>query len=464
MNEHVTASIQTQPKDTSTPDFLKENEEKTVVPDEEEKEEPVEHNDQTIVIDVDTDESEDNTNNEEINNEEDSLDNEKQEVEVENDTSTEDEKADSDSSDSEKDAEENGENEQEKLEKEKEERRQYLLSEIRNQVFTIYSTTHQGSGFLYNDQGIVITNAHVVKGDLHVDVETQEGTVHVAEVIGYSNETDVAVLLVNDFIGKSSAPLDRANQLGIGDEVITLGTPQGEGFRMTSGQITEIGINFSIDSFYYMNIYESSARTQPGSSGGPLISLESGQIVGINSAMDKNRDSISYTIPLFTVDSLIQEWVQSPLLQDELLVLYGDDSAIVIDDSDTQGNEEGTPREESEASDSVSSSTPSSSQSNNSSDRDNQQEDNEQPKEQVEKHAEQEKEETNSLDKTSSNNKTAKSLQKQNELQAEINEEQPSLAEEPQQEENHSASSNQTNTVDEHQTRSTSETATVDNE
>ena len=49
--------------------------------------------------------------------------------------------------------------------------------------------------------------------------------------------------------------------------------------------------------------------------------------------MDKNRDSISYTIPLFTVDSLIQEWVQSPLLQDELLVLYGDDS-----DKSDQGN------------------------------------------------------------------------------------------------------------------------------
>ncbi|GAF65038.1 putative peptidase [Bacillus sp. TS-2] len=218
-----------------------------------------------------------------------------------------------------------------------------LVNQLKEKVYTIYSTNHQGSGFLYNSNGIVITNAHVVTGDLFVTVKTQSGSEHVAEVIGYSNETDIAVLLVNDFDGQSPAPIDKGSQAAIGDQVLTLGTPQGASFTSTTGNITETGLSFSINNFLYLNLYESSAPTQPGNSGGPLVSISSGKIIGINSAMDKNRESISYSIPVFAVESLIQDWVQSPLSQDDLLAIYGD-QAVAVED----GNEESLVSEEEE--------------------------------------------------------------------------------------------------------------------
>ncbi|WP_413377998.1 S1C family serine protease [Alkalihalobacillus sp. 1P02AB] len=350
VGDHATAIIDQQDKDNQRPAFLEQNEEPEeiiIVEPVEEKEEPSEQveekkdEEDLVVVEVD---SEQKVNEEK---EEKTREPEESEVEEKEEESKEDEveKEEKESTDEVDEDEPEPDSDKETNEK----RRNELFQQLKNQVFTVYSSTHQGSAFLYNDQGIVITNAHVVKGDLFVNVETQSGVTHVAEVIGYSNETDVAVLLVNDLVGQNPAPLEKGNSITVGDEVITLGTPKGAGFTMTSGKITEIGLNFSIGSFYYLDLYESSARTKPGSSGGPLISLNSGKIVGINSAMDKHRDSISYSIPLFTVDSIIQDWVKSPLSQSDLLVLYGEDEAVVIE-SDGQGTGDPNKEEETEVS------------------------------------------------------------------------------------------------------------------
>ncbi|MED1563835.1 hypothetical protein AJ85_17995 [Alkalihalobacillus alcalophilus ATCC 27647 = CGMCC 1.3604] len=337
VGDHATAIIDQQDKNNYIPAFLEQNEESEeiiVVEPVEEKEEPTEQIEENkeeedlVVVEVDSSPQE---------NEEETREPEESEVDLKEEESK-DKKESTDEIDEVED-----ETETDSAQDTNEKRRNELFQQLKNQVFTVNSSTHQGSGFLYNDQGIVITNAHVVKGDLFVNVKPQNGPQLVAEVIGYSNETDVAVLLVNDLIGQKPAPLEKGSSIAIGDEVITLGTPQGADFTMTSGQITETGLNFSIGSFYYLDLYESSAKTRPGSSGGPLISLNTGKVVGINSAMDKHRDSISYSIPLFTVDSIIQDWVKSPLSQSDLLVLYGEEEAVVIE---SEGQGTGDPNKE----------------------------------------------------------------------------------------------------------------------
>lgn len=197
-----------------------------------------------------------------------------------------------------------------------------VIAEAQQQVYTIFTDTSQGSGFLYNKEGIVVTNAHVVEGNVNVIVRTIQGTEHQGRVIGYSNKIDVAIVSVPDFTNRIPLEMETEDTTVIGEEIIALGSPLGLENTATMGYITGTNRNFYIDNFTYEDLYQISAPISPGSSGGPLLSQKTAKIIAVNSAEDTRDTNIGFSIPIYTIVGLIETWIQSPMSEQEIASLF----------------------------------------------------------------------------------------------------------------------------------------------
>lgn len=155
-----------------------------------------------------------------------------------------------------------------------------------------------GSGFLYNDQGDVITNAHVVAGALNVKVKTADARTLTGKVIGIGTDTDIAVVRVPELVGTEPLKLAQKGSADVGDNVLALGSPLGLQNTITTGIISGVGRDFTIDPYVYTNLYQISAPIAPGNSGGPLIHADTGEVLGINSAMASESNTIGFSIPV----------------------------------------------------------------------------------------------------------------------------------------------------------------------
>jgi putative serine protease PepD len=166
----------------------------------------------------------------------------------------------------------------------------------------------QGSGFVYDEQGHVITNQHVVAGAESVEVTFWNGKTYDATVVGSDPSTDIAVLDV-DAPASVLEPLELADssQLEVGDGVVAIGSPFGLEQTVTTGivsalhrQITAPN-NFAID-----DAIQTDAAINHGNSGGPLLDLE-GNVVGVNSQIESEsggNDGVGFAVPSNTVERI----------------------------------------------------------------------------------------------------------------------------------------------------------------
>ncbi|WP_225435297.1 trypsin-like peptidase domain-containing protein [Bacillus aerolatus] len=197
-----------------------------------------------------------------------------------------------------------------------------IIEETQKKVYTIFTDTGQGSGFLVNKKGDVVTNAHVVEGASSLTVKDKNGNTHNGKIIGYSNTIDVAVVRVPKLAGQSPLALEKSSKAKVGEEVIALGSPLSLENTATLGHITGVDRSFYIGDFTYEGIYQTSAAIAPGSSGGPLVSKATGKVLAINSAKRMDQDGIGFSIPIKDVNSMIQGWIQHPLTEDEINSLF----------------------------------------------------------------------------------------------------------------------------------------------
>ncbi|MFD1851517.1 S1C family serine protease [Oceanobacillus bengalensis] len=168
-----------------------------------------------------------------------------------------------------------------------------------------------GSGFLYNDKGDVITNAHVVAGAKDVNIITSDERTFDGVVIGISTDIDVAVVRVDGLHGQDPLPI-RTEKAEIGDEVLALGNPLGLDNTVTTGIISGIDRDLELPPYHYEDVYQISAPIAPGNSGGPLVHSESGEVLGINSAAS-DVGAIGFSIPIQNVLPMIKGWSDSPM-------------------------------------------------------------------------------------------------------------------------------------------------------
>jgi S1-C subfamily serine protease len=158
-------------------------------------------------------------------------------------------------------------------------------------------STRLGSGFVFDKQGHIITNYHVVGNAKTVDVTFVDGNSYIANVIGSDPFSDIAVIqITDDFSAENLVPLVIANSssLEIGQQIVAIGNPFGLSDTMTTGIISQMGrllpnpgTNFSTP-----NTIQTDAAINPGNSGGPLLNMQ-GQVVGINTAISSATGEFS---------------------------------------------------------------------------------------------------------------------------------------------------------------------------
>ncbi|HIS28085.1 MAG TPA: trypsin-like peptidase domain-containing protein [Candidatus Avamphibacillus intestinigallinarum] len=199
---------------------------------------------------------------------------------------------------------------------------QHSLQDAKEAVFTVTTNDTQGSAFLYDDQGHIVTNAHVVKGESHVGISTNDGQEYNAKVIGYSNEIDVAVLSVEALEGQSPLPIEANDVTELHDKVVAIGSPNGEQGVVSHGKMTNLDVDVMVDDQMYEDIYEMTAAIDSGSSGGPLIDQNTHKVIAINTAKSLDNNGISYSIPMSQVNNYIEQWINQPMSANELQSIY----------------------------------------------------------------------------------------------------------------------------------------------
>jgi serine protease Do len=186
-----------------------------------------------------------------------------------------------------------------------------IIHETQKLVVKIETVAGQGSGFLYNDKGDIVTNAHVVAGMKDVTVITADSRELPGIVIGISETIDVAVIRVEGLEGMK--PLNISNETSeIGEEVLALGSPFGLENTVTTGIISGVDRNLELPPYYYENVYQISAPIAPGNSGGPLVHSETGKVLGINS-VKADQGSIGFSIPILNVIGMLEGWSATPM-------------------------------------------------------------------------------------------------------------------------------------------------------
>lgn len=138
-----------------------------------------------------------------------------------------------------------------------------------------------GSGFIIDSDGVIVTNAHVVKRADKVTVTLKDGRKFIASVVGRDRATDLAVLKV-DATDLPSLDFGDSDALLVGAPVVAVGNPFGLGQTVTSGIVSALGRD--IKSGPFDNFIQTDAAINRGNSGGPLLN-EQGQVVGINTAI-----------------------------------------------------------------------------------------------------------------------------------------------------------------------------------
>jgi 2-alkenal reductase len=164
----------------------------------------------------------------------------------------------------------------------------------------------QASGFVYDDQGHIITNAHVVHGADAVEVTFSDGLIREATVVGEDLHSDLAVIQVELPAGISAIPLGTMDELAVGQTVVAIGNPFGYEGTLTRGIISALGRTIpALTIFSIPQAIQTDAAINPGNSGGPLLNLN-GEVIGINAQIETSGTSssnlgVGFAIPVSIV-------------------------------------------------------------------------------------------------------------------------------------------------------------------
>ena len=172
-----------------------------------------------------------------------------------------------------------------------------------------------GSGFVYDNLGHIITNAHVVDGANKATVTFLDGSQYNAEIIGKDKFTDIAVIKVSEK-PRLLHPLEIGDSslLQVGEQVAAIGNPFGLSGSMTSGIVSQIGrlIAAQDSGFSIPDVIQTDAAINPGNSGGPLLNMR-GQVIGINTAIQSISGEfvgIGFAVPSNTVSKIVPTLIE----------------------------------------------------------------------------------------------------------------------------------------------------------
>lgn len=163
----------------------------------------------------------------------------------------------------------------------------------------------QGSGFIYDKQGHIITNNHVVDGAETISVTLYDGKKYEAKVIGSDPDTDLAVIKIEAEGDLPVGVLGDSDALKVGQFAIAVGSPRGFEGSFSFGHISALGReNLNLPGLRFQNFVQTDAAINLGNSGGPLCNLD-GEVVGINIAIVYGANSLGFAIPSNTAKQVV---------------------------------------------------------------------------------------------------------------------------------------------------------------
>ncbi len=192
----------------------------------------------------------------------------------------------------------------------------------------------QGSGFLYDSDGHIITNNHVVADADDITVIFWDGTEAKATLVGTDPDSDLAVVKVEDVDSSmlQPVPIGDSDTLEVGQFVVAIGNPFGLANSMTTGIVSGLGRTLPTGTlfaggagFNIPAIIQTDAAINPGNSGGPLLNL-AGEVIGVNTAIQSTSRSfagIGYAVPAKTVQRVVPELIANGRFQHPWLGIRG---------------------------------------------------------------------------------------------------------------------------------------------
>ncbi len=199
-----------------------------------------------------------------------------------------------------------------------------------------------GSGFIWDAEGHVVTNFHVIEGASRAIVRLVDGRAYPAVLVGASPEHDLAVLAINvPFHPPPPIPLGSSAELQVGQKVFAIGNPFGLDHTLTTGIVSALDRSIRGENGLIEHLIQTDAAINPGNSGGPLLD-SAGRLIGVNTAIYSPSGAyagIGFAIPSDTVNEVVPELIAHGRLVRPWLGVSGDDriSRLVLDELGIEG-------------------------------------------------------------------------------------------------------------------------------
>ncbi|MFN7453317.1 MAG: trypsin-like peptidase domain-containing protein [Pseudobdellovibrionaceae bacterium] len=167
-----------------------------------------------------------------------------------------------------------------------------------------------GTGFIIREDGLIVTNNHVIAGAdvIQVQLAEDDKTFYEARLVGSDDRTDIALIKIDAKKKLPALAMGSSTDLQVGEWVAAFGNPFGQGHTMTKGIISAKGRD--INEINRFPLIQTDTPINPGNSGGPLVNLR-GQVIGVNAAIDPRAQGIGFVIPIDEVKSILPQLEQS---------------------------------------------------------------------------------------------------------------------------------------------------------
>lgn len=198
-----------------------------------------------------------------------------------------------------------------------------------------------GTGFIIRDDGLIVTNNHVIQGAdvIKVQLSEKSNKLYEAKLIGADERTDLALIKIKVDEKLPTVQLGNSKDLEVGEWVAAFGNPFGQGHTMTKGIISAKGRE--IGEINRFPMIQTDTPINPGNSGGPLVNLK-GQVIGVNSAIDARAQGIGFAIPIDEVKAIIPQLEKNGHIQRGYIGVALDDlnpqAAMYLGLKDTNGS------------------------------------------------------------------------------------------------------------------------------